>query len=268
MSGNSTKRRQGFTRSPPNGCLMRRASSIACVVALLSGCGGRSNSLPTNIGEADGALTITIRVPHKHRRPDYISAGTKSMKLAISGPTTISETIALTPAAPGCTTSEGTTTCITSVKLAPGGYTATIDTYDGSARLLAAIANAPFTIKAGVANSIHVTLGGVVASLTVGGVPAMSFGTPLAAQAFSVVAKDPDGYVIVGPYNNVVTLATSNAALTVTGNLSSSSDIPTVSYTGAAILPSTISASASGAIAGSALISPAKEVFVTLDTDS
>ncbi|HEY1975788.1 MAG TPA: hypothetical protein VGG89_04565 [Candidatus Baltobacteraceae bacterium] len=281
-----------------SGVRLRQLTSIACAVTLLAGCGGgsASNSLPsaTNDGIAPrtqharhvkhGTLTISIRVPRRHhRRPKYISSATKGMTLLLSGPTPLAETVGLTPSSPGCSGTGDATKCTVTVTLSAGKYTATIDTYDAvscagsscvipsGAHLLSEAKDAPFSVKSGKANSIDVTLGGVVASLSVGFLYSGTLGTAFSAQAFHVVAYDADDDLIVGSYDNPITVATSDTsgatAVSTSGSdsppagtLISSSDTPKLSYTGAAILSATISASATGAPGGQATFAPSPAI--------
>lgn len=277
--------------------VLRQFTTAACALALLAGCGG-SGSGSTNtslpVVPSDGAavrtrpvrhvghgtLTIAIRVPRRrHRRARYISSATKGMTLLLSGPTSLAQTVGLTPSSPGCTGTGEATKCTVTVKLAAGSYTATIDAYDAvscagssciipsGAHLLSAAKNAPFTIKSGKANTVDVTLGGVVASLAVSGLPSATIGTTLSPQGFSVIAKDPDGDIIVGSYDSPVTLSSSNTAVTVTGPLSNSSDSPTIGYNGDPIVSSTISASVTGAPTATATFAPTP-VLTSITTSS
>ena len=53
------------------------------------------------------------------------------MTLAITGPTTVNQTAALTPTSGGCASTLASTQCTLQVALTPGSYTATLSTYDG-----------------------------------------------------------------------------------------------------------------------------------------
>lgn len=229
-------------------------------------------------------LQIRIRIHrHRHRRrhfglhPRFISSATRGLTLAFTGPTNLNESIGLTPSTnPDCKTSGSTTTCTIAVQLLSGSYTGTISAYDqapvggsipGSANLLSTAKNVPFTIVPYVVNGVSFTLDGVVASLTVSGLPSATIGTAFGSpQSFSVTAKDADGDTIVGAYENAVTLSTSdstNAAISTSGSdsppageLLSSSDAATLTYNGASIASATIGASAVGATSGSGAFAP------------
>ncbi|MBV8153768.1 MAG: hypothetical protein JOY98_05065 [Candidatus Eremiobacteraeota bacterium] len=277
--------------------MMRVRGFVAagCAIALLAGCGG-SGSIPTTRSLPDttaavahdasthaaspavrgvpSTLVLKIRIPHRHRTPRYISASTKGASLVFSGPTSVNEAIALTPGSPGCSTSSGSTVCTLAIKLRSGSYTGSINTYDAppaggkiptTAKLLSTAKNVPFTVVPYIANGINFTLSGVVASIGLSGVPNGTYGTTIASQALTVTAKDADGNVIVGPYDNAVTISSDNSNVTVgtsgsdhppAGKLLSSADAATMSYNGTPIATATIAVSASGATGDSATFVP------------
>ena len=233
----------------------RRSLAAACALALLAGCGGRGtvavtpaaqNDRPasrTNAAQSRGfsgahrqraKLLVRIRIPRKHRRADFISPSTKGMTLAFTGPTTLSQTVGLTPSSPGCSTASGVTTCTLSVQLLSGSYTGTIVTYDqppsggtipSGANELSTAKNVPFTVVPSIVNNLSFTLSGLAASLSVSGLPSGTYGTAYSTpQSFTVTAKDADGNTIVGPYDNAVTLSTSDATNAIVA--SSGSDNP------------------------------------------
>lgn len=286
---------------------LRRTIAALGAVGLLAGCssaGEQSSPLPARsaaiaarassspIAEKHrrkGALTIHIRIPKRHRRraPHYVSAATKGMTMAFTGPSTMTQVVDLTPSDPRCTGSP--LTCTIAVRLLAGSYTVTIKTYDeapvsggipAGAKLLSTAKNVAFTMEGGITNDVGFTLDGVVASLVVGGLPSGTAGTPFSsAQALTVTAKDADGDTIVGTYDNAVTLsdndgsgatsiATSGSDSPPAGQLLSSSDTAKLSYTGLAILPVTIKARASGASSGSAPFAPALQPIVVSTSDA
>jgi hypothetical protein len=241
-------------------------------------------------------LAIRIRIPRhrrrRHRRwdPRYISAATQGVTLQFTGPANRSLTIGVTPSTnPNCTgPSLGPYSCTIGIQLLSGRYVATISTYDavscsgtsctipGSAHLLSTAKNVPVTMTGGAVNNLDFTLSGVVASLTVSGLPSGTQGTAFASpQAFAVTAKDAGGYTIVGAYQNVVTLSDSDTsgATSITtsgsdspppGQLIGSSDTAVLNYNGDALSPATISATASGATQGTGTFSPAAPPAPTL----
>lgn len=233
---------------------------------------------------ATGRLVVRIRVPQGHRvrhsrRVRYISPATKGMTIAFSGRSTFTRVINLTPSDTRCTGSP--LACIIVVTLPPGKYRATVNTYDrapvagaipASAKLLSSARDVLVFIAAGVANSVDFTLGGVPANILVGAIASGSAGTAFSNQSFSVVVKDADGYIVVGPYSTPIAIADSDASGATTivtagadsppaGHLVSSTDTSALSYTGQPILPATITASA-GTVRGSTSFLVQLPVFV------
>lgn len=222
--------------------ILRRAVAATAMVAISACSGGAGNingtlpSVPgvnqpshstTDVHTARGKVTVRIHIPKKHKRvrirverhgkPKYVSAATQSMSIDISGPTTIDESVGLTPTSSGCSSSLTGTFCTLTVSgLEPGSYTASISTYDGplnpsggaTGNLLSDAQGVGFTIVAGQNNAIGVTLDGQPVSVvlipsvnsTIDG--SMSSGFALArcgSDKVSVVGIDADDNFIVGP---------------------------------------------------------------------
>ena len=243
-------------------------------------------SATTNVRRRKGTLDVRITIPKLHRHsgeaPRFISTATKGMTMAFTGPTTMMQVVNLTPSDPRC---KGIPlTCTIAITLLAGSYTVTIDAYDkapvagsipSGAKLLSTAKNAPFTMVAGVTNGIGVTLDGVPASFVVGGLPSGTAGTAFGSpKSFTVTVKDASGDVITGAYENPVTLsdtdATGATTIATSGSdnpparrLLSSSDAATLTYTGLAIVPATITASASGATNGTGKFAPTLQPIVS-----
>lgn len=243
-------------------------------------------------------LKLHIRIPRRHRRhrkgARFVSAATKGMTVQFSGPTNLTETVGLTPGTDSrCTgPAGGPYSCTIGIQLLSGSYTGSISTYDnvscagysctipGGANLLSTASSVPFTITPYIVNNIDFTLSGVVASLQVSGVPTGTAGTAFGSpQSFTVTAKDADGYTIVGAYENAVAISdndTSGAATVTTsgsdappgGELLSSNDTVTLNYTGLAINPATITASATGATNGTGTFTPTLQPIVITTSDT
>jgi hypothetical protein len=272
------------------------ASLLALSLAACSG-GPSTSPLPASAGVSDASrapvaggferrkatLHVSIRIPRKHKRargPRYISAATKGMTMAFTGPSTFVQAVNLTPSDPRCSGSP--LVCNVSVALAAGGYTAAIATYDqapvngaipAGAGLLSSAKNLAFSVSLGTSNHVGVTLDGVPASFAITGLPGGAAGTSFGPASFTVNVKDADGYSIVGTYANPVTLsdgdhsgatelATAGADNPPAGELLSSSDTATLSYTGKLISFATITATATGAATGTAIFAPLVPVYV------
>ncbi|HEY4439613.1 MAG TPA: hypothetical protein VGN14_04115 [Candidatus Elarobacter sp.] len=166
------------------------------------------------------------------RRPAYVSPATQAMTLAITGPTTINQTVALTTSSGSCTSTLASTQCTLMLALAPGSYTATVSTYDGydtgtqtaTGNMLSTGQNIAFTILAGQANSIVMTLSGIPVQLLV--IPLTPLTTANGTNAYHLVGPgrhpflvqtlDADGNIIVGPGAPTFTIGTPSGPLAAT----------------------------------------------------
>lgn len=226
-----------------NGMRSKRFIATALVLgACLTGCAGGTHAvLPAQSGGRAGAAqhaTITIMVPKATgRKAQYISPATQSIAISVydSTHTTLQTTANqnITTGAPGCTTPTPISplTCAISISLAPGSYAFDFTTYDGllsggnpTGNQLSANVNVPYTIVAGAANNIAVSLGGIPVSailapsatsvLSGNDTSGYSWGStcPTGAQSVSVFGVDADGNYILGPGAPSVALSSANAA--------------------------------------------------------
>ncbi len=195
--------------------------SALAFALLLAGCGGGSGSLPQPAPGSPsphggtGTLSITITIPKKPAgiavRPHYISPSTQSASIAITGPTNYNPPpITLTPTSPNCVTGLAGLICTVQLTLQPGAYVGTMTTFDGvngTGRVLSTAQAAPFTIVAGIVNSIAITMSGVPHSISIA--PASSVNTVAngggfdligtLAHGFIVQTLDADSNIILGP---------------------------------------------------------------------
>ena len=266
---------------------LRRLIAAACTAAVLSGCAGSAiepaartpdaPQAPHRTREQKATLVIHVRVPHR-RRAHYVSPATKGMRLSFSGPKTVTEVIGLTPTTdPRCSNSGGATTCRIAVDLPAGSYAANVTTYNeapaggslpGNAKILSTAGGVAVNVVTGKTNQANFTLEGVPASFAVKGLPGGESNTAFdSPKPFGVDVKDAGGYIIVGSYYNAVTVSDSDTSGATTiaiagsdkppaGKLLSSNDTLTLNYTGLAIAPATISASATGATTGTGSFAP------------
>ncbi len=270
----------------------RRIAACFLLVAL-AGCssaGLATNPTSTTASSAstrarDGKLILRVRIPRPKTRkadarPRYISAATKGMTFAFSGATSFTLAVDLTRADPAC---KGTPlVCTVQLDVPAGSYTVVVDAYDqapqsgtipAAANLLSTAKNVALSVARGKANPFFVTLDGVPAGFVVGSFPAAQAGTPFLSRSFVVTAMDADGDTIVGMYETATILSNSDTSGATaigsfgpdsppSGELLSSADTPTISYTGFAIAPVTIGATAAAAH-GSGLFAVQLPVFVT-----
>jgi hypothetical protein len=192
-----------------NRCLIFSLMSIFSLA--ISGCGGGANQqmLPTTSGLA--GFSIAIHVPARNteeidRRIKYVSASTASAKLDIQ-------------AADGKTDSISTNcvdTCNIATQVQPGSVLLKISLYTGSDATGSILATGTLTttISQGQQNTLSVSLGGVISSLTLrvtGAATAFILGVP-ATAAIALLPFDAMGNQIIGtaPFSSPVTLSLQN----------------------------------------------------------
>ena len=248
----------------------------ALVISACSGSGGESaGTITTSLPPAAPNVVKTSWVfgPPKSaqsgKRPAYVTANIESVKIALntvnggSPPGGLTTTVTTNIALSSCPCN------VPGPSVPPGLDSFTITAYDGTsgAGNVVSTASGLYSIAAGQANTNTITLDGVPASFSITGVPSGAAGTAFSPQSVAVSVKDADGNTIMGTYENAVnlsdsdasgatTLATSGSDSPPTGTLLSSNDSVTLSYTGLAIVPATITASASGATSGNATFTP------------
>lgn len=242
--------------------MLRRMFIVAAMIAMVACSSGAVNgTLPSTSGvgqpshsigtlhRAKGKLMLRIHVPKRHRhervkvmrhgKPAYISPATQAMTVALSGPTSLTETVSLQPTAQGCTSSlTGTFCTLTLSGLAPGNYTATVGTYDAvtcppspgscsippSANELSSAQNVGFTIVAGQNNAIGITLGGIPTAVALvpdanstlsGGTSSGYTLSKCGSDTVSVIGVDADDNYILGAGAPTPSLTSDSATLTV-----------------------------------------------------
>jgi len=271
---------------------MRRPWMLAAALLLTSCSGGGGAAAPPVAGHASAAPIAPALVTTSFvfgqlpatasavRRPNYVTASVASVQIVLNTVNGGAPPAGLTASV---TSNLTLTTCpctVTGPAVPPGNDTFTLTAYDaqnGTGNVISK-ATPTLTIVAGQTNSNTIALNGVPASFTIAP-PAAAFGTAFAATAFSVTVKDADGHTIMGAYQNPVTLtdadtsgattlATSGSDSPAAGQLLSSSDTATLAYTGGALAPVSISASASGATTASSNFAPTGVAVVTLSTDT
>ncbi len=216
-----------------------------CIIAasffpLLASCGARSAAvLPVGShGSSGTSAALRIVIPKatgtssKTRSPRYVSPATQSMTVVVTqhsgGAPVLNETVGLTPTSTGCSSTLTSTICTLNLPLGPGTYDMTLSTYDGydsahgtaTGTELSAGQDIDFTIVAGQANTISVTLSGIPASLAVFSIASGVHGSQVdgftvygfATQKLMVEALDPDGDVIIGPGSPAFTIASSSGS--------------------------------------------------------
>jgi streptogramin lyase len=227
-----------------NNALLALASTV-----VLASCGGGSGASvpapsqsPRATAPASLAIVIPLRAPSSQsRHVRFVSGATLSGTVTVNAaPTT--QTLDLSPGAPGCSQTSSARTCTVSVNLPLGSDTVALSTYDGpvsgghtTGKLLAQ-AQVTQTIQEGAANAIVITLLGVPAAVVLQlDNTAPPVGTPATLQLTAKV-YDLDGYQITSdPYLTPVTVSSDDTSGQVTldkATLSNPADVITVHYSG------------------------------------
>jgi hypothetical protein len=190
----------------------------SCVSSALAACDGHTAAFaPAGAPAAKGATTrFVIEIPKRSsraRHSKYVSPATLSMTVAVDQAGVAApgfpQTIDLTPSSQGCSSTLAGTECTLAVTLAPGIYTASIDTYDrvgGAGNELSQAQGVVFQVSAAHANQVSLTLDGIPAGIAVAGASPAVHGSQAAgftiygssAQPLLVTAIDADGNTIVG----------------------------------------------------------------------
>ena len=233
--------------------------------------GNAASTLPPTssaspVAAATARATITILVPRnvQHlRRPAYVSLATAALSISINKGTAV--VVPLTASSPNCTADPLGLSCSVSVDAPVGTDTFAVSALDANNAVLSR-ATVPYTIVAGQANTVPLTLDGVVTQIVVSlPDPPPPVGTATSVPVL-VTTKDADSNAIIGPgnYDNPITLTDTdaqNATTLSTTSVGAPATTVTLSYNGKAMsTPATIGASASGVPAGSvtvALFTPA-----------
>ena len=209
-------------------------------------------------------------------RPAYVPSTVGSVRVSVvsvngAAPSpAIPDVIqALTAATPGCSTATGPLICTVNATLPIGAVVLAVTVYqstDGSGTPLST-SNVSATISGTAANSVNVTLGGVPATITLGGPFVAPADGTTKTFLMSVTAKDASGSTIIAPgnYSVPITLTVSgdpNSAIALgagqeTAPSATGPNVVSVSYNSSKALTSaTITASAAGATSGTTQINP------------
>ena len=258
----------GFSRRP---ALLRAVAVLT--VAVLCGCGGGGASsnapvpptplptgtpAPTPPPVAQTTVTFSILVPppaatgSTRRRPLYVSSATQSARITINNGAPV--VLNMVAGSPGCTTTAQGTQCAVSVAAPVGTDTLSVALYGqvNAAGPILSQGTASANVVMGAANTIALTLSGVVAKVVL----VLGNSAPMRGVAttipLTVTLQDASGATIVGdPFANPISLTDSDnsgATSISRASLTSPADAVglTVTYSGAAIGPATFGATASG----------------------
>jgi DNA-binding beta-propeller fold protein YncE len=259
----------------------KRLVALCITAVLVGGCGGGAGPSSPPIEPASHAkvnVTFAVNAPAsktaqlrtRGARPQYLSPATQSITLAITGPTSVTETQNLTVNSSGCTSSLASTICLLTVALAPctspvtNCYTASLTSYDqtgGTGNVLSAAQSIAFTVVANQSNTIGLTLSGLPAQTVISPTTTLTAqnvggGLDLYAQGahgFDVYSVDADGDIIVGSGAPTFTVTTNSNSMAATIGGPTSSSPNTFAITPPATYSSgTVSITATPTFAGQA----------------
>ena len=239
--------------------------AFAVLAAFAAGCGGGgAGSMLSGLSNGGGngggqtkSLTgfyLHIVIPatggsplSNRRRPKYISSSTSQLAYTVDG--TVETPIGLTTANPDCSGSP--VSCTVPFQIAPGAHTFSFTLEDASNNPLSGATNVSYTVVAGNANTLSITLGGILASLSVQSQTANSnrmtgnasngfqiYGN--SSVQFAVVLQDADGNTIVGAMPSPSVAPSAGAPFTI-ATPSAGSNVWTLTSTYSATNPGTSS---------------------------
>ena len=241
-----------------------RALIFALAMSAATGCGGSSSGAPPSATQQLATVNFTVVLPQPaanaaRRSPRYVSAATQSASIIV----TPSGGSAGAPTVVNCTT-----VCSAQIQAPVGSDTFAVTLFAGQNATGAHLSTGTVTqtIVLNQANTITVTLDGIVAGLAVILSPnSLPDGTP-ASVGVTVNALDGAGDIIIAPgvYANAsgtpitVTLTNSDdlgATMLSQTTLTAPTTGITLTYNGTTSPTITITASAPGATSGSATLS-------------
>jgi hypothetical protein len=207
------------------------ASVLLLAFSACSSSGGHTGAFaPPNPsqGARKQHVTLRIKIPkqseasRKHRK-HYVSPATTQMVVDVQTGCPGScvnygdfpVTVPLTPTSSGCSSTLASTICQLQLSLAPGDYTATLAAEDANAQPLSTSQSA-FSIVAGAANTLPITLSGI---------PHAILATGLGHYAFLAQALDADGNTIVGPGSPSFAIARTSGKIAVAQPLATSPNV-------------------------------------------
>jgi hypothetical protein len=234
-----------------------RACSAIALVALVAGCGGGGSQhsvIPTkSAARGSASVGLHVVIPKKSasaakRVVKHLPSSTKSMAVTVNGGTP--QVVGLQSTDPGCSVDPGTgnTVCNATILAPIGSDTFDLTAYDaaGGTGNVLSHANVTKTVVAGT-NNFPITLGGVVASVTLSVASPVYEGAATTTATANVVAADADGNTIMDAYDQTVTVTGSGTFAGTSGTVAQSGDTISLVYDGtdpANVGPTTFTAAA------------------------
>ena len=209
--------------------------ALALLAALtVASCGGGHGSTAAVVPQrtvktasAQLVIVIPVRPPASAaRRPQFVSGGTQSGSVTVTGSVNSVQPFSLAPSAPNCTTTSSARTCTIVVDLPIGSDTIVLSTFDGvlvggqTTGHLLATASKTQTVVEGQSNNVVISLLGVPATVTFAPVQTITSTGSTTTVPLTVTVFDASGTAITGtdPYSvpvnlQVQPLAAGNALL-------------------------------------------------------
>jgi hypothetical protein len=239
-------------------------ASIGLAFAVAA-CGGSvgvtpvASAHPTPAAGGSGNALFVVKIPRAatassgSKRPAYLTPQVQGIDFTVSSadgslPSSRGYVFyALTPQSAYCTSGPAALTCTLPVQAYPGDDLFTVNTYDqpdptgvnsNGSSYIVSTGSVVATIASNATNTIAIATSGVVKTVLIGlDTPFPATGTPT-TQPVHVTGLDADGNVIVGNFDQPLSLAdsdTTGATSLSTGSIPSSGAAATLSYTGAAL---------------------------------
>lgn len=238
------------------------AGSIGLVLAVAA-CGGGSGVTPAastgpTASGPHGNAVFVVKIPHPTtssdvKHPAYLTPQVQGIDFSVYANDGMSPNnrgyvfYAVSAQESYCTDSQTALTCTLPVLAYPGDDWFAVTTYDqnnpttpynGGSSHIISTGGAEATILPNGTNTVSIATSGVVSKVLIGvDDPAPAVGTPF-SQSVRVVGLDADNNVIVGNYDQPLTLTdsdTSGVTSLSTASVASASDVPQLNYTGATI---------------------------------
>lgn len=266
---------------------MRKIPAVLVAGSLLSNCGGGGGGSPQLPAPVSGSpilaqakAQVSIKIPNSVaaslRRPKYIPSNAGSVRIHVTSvnglppsPAIPDVIQALSPTAQGCSTTSGGLVCTVIATLPIASVTLSVSLYQSSDASGTALATNTVTanVASGVTTSIALTLGGVPATISLGGPIVTAADGTTKTIALPINVMDASGATIIAPgtYSAPVNLAISgdpNGALslsstTVTGPSATGQTAVTLTYNSSRLLTSaTITATATGSTPATTQVNP------------
>ena len=214
-------------------------------------------------GNVAFAISFTPNAKRRRIGPQYVSPSSESLRIDVDGKSAVTiDLLPLSTDCPATPNAPGSYTCTASLYVTGGEHVFTVTAYDstgGTGNVLSSNTTGSVYVNPVEATTVFLVLEGVVRNVVLTLATTNPPAGKAAAIALTVVARDADGNLIVGPaaYDNPVTLTTTNATAgplskTVLNSPADTAGL-TVNYTGANVDKISYGATAAGLSSGNVI---------------